>query len=332
MVRATNNNLKARFLGVYMENKIALLIDCDNISFKSINSVLKELEQYGEVIIKRAYGNWRSESLKNWLGKLTELSIKPIHQIDYTKGKNATDMAIVIDAMDLLHLKKVNSFALVTSDSDFTPLTMKMMEEDFKVYCFGTTQTPLSLKNSCSVFTDIQSLSYDISEEVKEIKTDKNKIRELVLQVYNKLSPSNDDIIMEKFNQSLKENNIDYKNLGFKQFKVFIDSLNLFQIHINDKNQGFVKLKNIFDHNKTIKLNKDELLAVKGLKESLISIYSIIMERQGEVHLSTFFNNLALQHKFNHKNYGFSSFKDFMHEIDLFELKNKENQIYIYKK
>jgi uncharacterized protein (TIGR00288 family) len=261
-----------------MENKIALLIDCDNISFKAINSVLKELEQYGEVIIKRAYGNWRSENLKNWLGKLTELSIKPILQIDYTKGKNATDMAIVIDAMELLFLKKANAFALVTSDSDFTPLAMKLMEEDLKVYCFGTTQTPLSLKNSCSIFTDIQSLSYDRGDDSKDLKFDNNKLKENVLQIYNNLSPTNEPITMEKFNHSLKENGFDYKSLGFKQLKVFIDSLNIFQIIINDKNQGFVKLKNIFTHNKSIKLNKDELFAVKNLKENLINTYKVILD------------------------------------------------------
>lgn len=312
-----------------MDNKIALLIDCDNISFKSINSVLKELEQYGEVIIKRAYGNWRSENLKNWLGKLTELSIKPIHQIDYTKGKNATDMAIVIDAMDLLHLKKVHSFALVTSDSDFTPLAMKMMEEDFKVYCFGNTQTPVSLKNSCSIFTDVQSLSYDRTEDIKDTQIDKNKIKEVVLQLYNKLCPTNDAVTMEKFNQILKENGLDFKALGFKQLKVFIDSLNLFQITINDKNQGFIKLKQIFNHNKVIKLNKDELLAIKGLKDNLIKTYNIIIHKQSEVHLSTFFNTMSIEYKFNHKNFGFSSFKDFMQEIDLFEFYNKSDQTFI---
>lgn len=312
-----------------MENKIALLIDCDNISFKVINSVLKDLEQYGEVIIKRAYGNWRSENLKNWLSKLTELSIKPIFQIDYTKGKNATDMAIVIDAMELLFLKKVNAFALVSSDSDFTPLTIKLMEEDLKVYCFGTTKTPISLKNSCSVFTDIQSLSYEKTDDIKEVKFNKNKLKETILQIYNKLSPTNEPISMEKFNQILKENNFNYKALGFKQFKVFVDSLNIFQITTNDKNQSFIKLKNIYNYNKIVKLNKDELLSIKNLKNNLINTYNIILEKQGEVHLSTFFNTLSIEYKFNHKTYGFSSFKDFMNEIDIFYFYNKDEQIFI---
>lgn len=318
-----------------MENKIALLIDCDNISFKVINAILKELENYGEVIIKRAYGNWRSDSLKNWLAKLPELSIKPIHQIDYTKGKNASDMAIVIDAMDLLHLKKVNSFAIVSSDSDFTPLAMKIMEEDFKVYCFGNSTTPISLKNSCSIFTDIQSLAIEnvkeLQEEIKPEKNSKSKLREKVLTLFNKISPNNDYITMEKMNQILKENHIDYKNYNFKQFKVFIDDLNLFQIHINEKNQGLLKLKNILKEQKIPKV-KIAVHEDKKLHTNLINTYNNLAEKQKEVHLSTYFNNLALKYQFNHKHYGFSCFKDFIHEVGIFNIKTLEDQLYLVLK
>lgn len=321
-----------------MSNKIALLIDCDNISFKSINSILKELEQYGDVIIKRAYGNWRSERLKNWAEKLTELSIKPIHQIDYTKGKNASDMAIVIDAMDLLHLKKADAFALVTSDSDFTPLTMKMLEEDFKVYCFGSTQTPPSLKNACSVFTSIQSLDYQKEEEKltsSKSKLDKNALKNKVLEIYNHLlSPEHPEVTMEKFNSELKNHNINFKELGFKQFKIFVDSLNLFQITINEKNQGFVKLKQNFTTNetKTEKLLKEEILSTPNIKDSLLQTYDLIFHKQKEVNMSTFFNYLSLQHKFNHKTFGYSSFKDFLNEIDLFSFETKNDQSYLVLK
>ena len=319
-----------------MNQKIALLIDCDNISFKSINAILKELEQYGDVIIKRAYGNWRSERLKNWAEKLTELSIKPIHQIDYTKGKNASDMAIVIDAMDLLHLKKADAFALVTSDSDFTPLTMKMLEEDFKVYSFGSSQTPSSLKNACSIFTDIQSLDYQKNEKpVSTSKFDKNSLKNKSLDIYNKLlSPEHPEVTMEKFNSELKNHNINFKELGFKQFKIFVDSLNLFQITINEKNQGFVKLKQNFTTNetKTEKLLKEEILSTPNIKDSLLQTYDLIFHKQKEVNMSTFFNYLSLQHKFNHKTFGYSSFKDFLNEIDLFSFETKNDQSYLVLK
>lgn len=320
-----------------MENRIALLIDCDNISFKMIDAVIKEVEQYGDVIIKRAYGNWQNEALKNWVGKLTELSIKPIHQIDYTKGKNATDMAIVIDAMDLMHLKKCNAFAIVSSDSDFTPLTMKLSEEGYKVYGFGNKHAPISLKNSCSIFTDISGLQHNNIEKAKPVEKDpkssKNELREKVLTIFNEFSPKNEDVSMERFNQLIKENKIDFKNYGFKQLKVFIDSLNLFQIHINEKSQGFVKLKPLMNlKDAKTRLAKHELLKNENLINQLKDTYKVLAEESKEVNLSTYFNYLALKYSFNHKNYGFSTLKDFMTEIDMFNFVSIEDQYYIVLK
>lgn len=312
-----------------MDNKIALLIDCDNIGFKLINPVLKELEQYGEITIKRAYGNWRNDSLKNWVNKLTELSIKPIHQIDYTKGKNATDMAIVIDAMDLMHLKKVNAFAIVSSDSDFTPLTMKLQEEGFKVYGFGASQTPTSLKNSCSVFTDISSLTDETTQKENQTKpTSSNRLnkpvlKEKVLTLFNTESPLNEFITMEKFNRLLKDSGIDFKNYGFKQLKVFVDDLNLFQIHVNEKNQVFVKLKT---------LNQEKAEAIfdtNTLHNILLESYKALSNEHKNVNLSTYFNYLAARHHFNHKNYGFPTFKEFMVSKNIFEFNLIEEQPYI---
>ena len=222
------------------DRKIALLMDCDNISFRLIEKVLQDLEEYGDVIIKKAYGNWRNEGLKNWVTKLTELSIKPIHQIDYTKGKNATDMAIVIDAMDLMHLKKADAFALVSSDSDFTPLVMKLQEEGFKVYGFGNEKAPPSLKNACSIYTDISVAN--LPEEKGGVPKDKKKISskssnkeisQKVIDVFLKISPENKRVPLEKINEELKSVGIEYKALGFSQLKLFLDSLNIFNLIIN---------------------------------------------------------------------------------------------------
>lgn len=313
-----------------MDNKIALLIDCDNISFKLIDAVIQELEQYGEIIIKRAYGNWRSDSLKNWLIKLPELSIKPIHQIDYTKGKNASDMAIVIDAMDMMHLKKVNAFAIVSSDSDFTPLTMKLQEEGFKVYGFGTKQTPSSLKNSCSVFTDIQSLVNNTkeTEEKKAGLLNKTQLREQISKVFTQQSPNNDWVTMEKINQLMKESGIDFRNYGFKQLKVFIDDLNLFQIRINDKNQGFVQLiQNKYEPGVSI---ESEVLANNPLlKTILLEAYQTLNINQYGVQISTYCNYLFHQHNMTHKTYGCSTFKEFLVDTQLFDFTTKDSQYYI---
>lgn len=322
-----------------MDNTIAVLIDCDNISFKTIDPVMKELEQYGEVIIKRAYGNWRSDTLKNWTAKLMELSIKPIHQIDYTKGKNATDMAIVIDAMDMLHMRKITAIALVSSDSDFTPLAMKLLEEGLKVYVFGNSGTPISLKNSCSIFTDINSLQPKICEKApedkKSDKLSKTKLKELALTAFNDASPDNTEITMEAFNQALKNKGIDFKTYGFKQLKVFVDDLNLFQIRINEKSQGFLQRKAAaVESTSTVnaRCSRAELIANTDLIASVIASYTEVKDNNKDVNLSTFFNVLFGKHGITHKKYGFAMFKDFMHELDLFDFYTKNEQPHIKAK
>lgn len=105
--------------------RIALLIDCDNVSHCSIEGVLEELAKYGMVNVRHAHGDWKSPSLSGWIDKLHPNAIRPMQQFAYTKGKNATDSAMIIDAMDLLHSKSVDAFALMTSDSDFTPLVLR---------------------------------------------------------------------------------------------------------------------------------------------------------------------------------------------------------------
>jgi len=130
------------------ENKIALLIDCDNASSDAIESVLNELAKYGVANIRRAYGNWKNKRLKGWEEKLHMFAIKPIQQFSYTKGKNATDAAMIIDAMDLLYTQNLDAFALVTSDSDFTPLVMRILTNGLKVYGFGEEKTPDAFVNA----------------------------------------------------------------------------------------------------------------------------------------------------------------------------------------
>ena len=126
---------------------------------------LQELAQYGKTNIRRAYGNWKSEYLKNWEACLHEYAITPIQQFDLTKGKNATDMAITIDAMDLLYSGNVEAFALMTSDSDFTPLVLRMLEAGLPVYGFGEKKTPQAFVDACSTFIYTENLGSDKDED-----------------------------------------------------------------------------------------------------------------------------------------------------------------------
>ena len=137
-----------------MEHKprVALLIDADNSPASKIDLILNELSTFGETSIRRAYGNWKKQELKGWEDQLHEHAIRPMQQYDYSKGKNASDMAMVIDAMALLYTDRPDAFGIVSSDADFTPLVMHLREKGAAVYGFGARKTPEPFVNACSRF------------------------------------------------------------------------------------------------------------------------------------------------------------------------------------
>ena len=140
------------------EKRIALLIDADNAPAGKIDVILAEVARHGVANVRRAYGNWKSSNLKGWEAVLHEYAIRPIQQFAYSSGKNASDMAMVIDAMDLLYARNLDGFAIVSSDADFTPLVMRLLTDGEKVYGFGEKKTPLPFVNACSKFTYIEAL------------------------------------------------------------------------------------------------------------------------------------------------------------------------------
>ena len=149
---------------------IALLIDADNASPDHLDEVLLVLGELGTINIRRAYGNWSKPSLKTW-GTLTGLhSLVPVQQFDIVKGKSATDMRMVIDAMDLLYRGHVDGFGIMSSDSDFLPLAQRIREDGLPVYGFGTTKTPVSFQQACTRFFDVAALASDEPEALEAPK------------------------------------------------------------------------------------------------------------------------------------------------------------------
>lgn len=138
-------------------DNLAVLIDADNAQAAIIHELLAEVSRYGTASVKRAYGDWTTTSLKSWKGVLHEMAIQPIQQFAYTTGKNATDSALIIDAMDLLHAGGLNGFCLVSSDSDFTRLATRIRESGLVVYGFGERKTPKPFVAACDrfIYTDI---------------------------------------------------------------------------------------------------------------------------------------------------------------------------------
>ena len=139
--------------------RIALLIDADNSSATKIDLILNELSAYGETSIRRAYGNWTKAGLRPWAEVLHPRAIRPVQQYDYSRGKNASDMAMVVDAMALLYNDHPEAFGIVSSDADFTPLVMHLREKGAAVYGFGERKTPEPFRSACTKFLFLDQLA-----------------------------------------------------------------------------------------------------------------------------------------------------------------------------
>lgn len=139
--------------------RIALLIDADNAPADLIDEILTELSTLGVINVRRAYGNWTKHALNGWQDRLLEFAIRPMQQFDYSKRKNASDMAMTVDAMELLYTERPDAFGIVSSDADFTPLVMHLRAKGAAVYGFGMAQTPLPFVNACSRFLYLEALA-----------------------------------------------------------------------------------------------------------------------------------------------------------------------------
>ena len=141
--------------------RIALLIDADNSPASKIEAVLGELSKYGTINVRRSYGNWKKAELKAWEEQLHEFAIRPMQQFDYSRGKNASDMAMTIDAMELLYTDKPDAFAIMSSDADFTPLVMHLKSKGAAVFGFGQKKSPEPFQRACSTFLFVENLGSD---------------------------------------------------------------------------------------------------------------------------------------------------------------------------
>jgi uncharacterized protein (TIGR00288 family) len=151
--------------------RIALLIDADNSSATKIDLILNELSAYGETSIRRAYGNWTKAGLRPWADVLHPRAIRPVQQYDYSRGKNASDMAMVVDAMALLYNDHPDAFGIVSSDADFTPLVMHLREKGAAVYGFGERKTPEPFRSACTKFLFLDQLAEPDEVRLDEVVT-----------------------------------------------------------------------------------------------------------------------------------------------------------------
>lgn len=178
--------------------RLAVLIDADNADASLVEPLLKETANYGTAYLKRIYGDWTRPHLSSWKDKLLKFAIQPMQQFNYTSGKNSTDSALIIDAMDLLYTNNFDGFCIVSSDSDFTRLACRIRESGLLVYGFGERKTPESFVKACDKFIYIEIL--------KELEKELQSLSETVLVKEEKQANKHAKKDLEKINSELKQN------------------------------------------------------------------------------------------------------------------------------
>ena len=238
-----------------MELKLAVLIDGDNIPSAHIKEMMEEIAKYGNPTIKRIYGDWTKPNLSKWKNILLENAITPIQQYGYTTGKNATDSAMIIDAMDILYSEKVNGFCLVSSDSDFTRLATRLREAGMQVIGIGEKKTPNPFIVACDKFIYIEILKNrmeaDDPDSNEDKTVDESNIDRITPKVVKLISSTISDIADEDGWAYLgdvgsllqkKQPNFDSRNYGFHKLTPLIKSIKNFEIDERENQNGRVKL------------------------------------------------------------------------------------------
>lgn len=245
------------------EQKMAVLIDADNVPYSSIKEMLEEVAKNGTPTIKRIYADWTKPNANGWKGVLLENAITPIQQYSYTSGKNSSDSALIIDAMDILYSQQVDGFCIVSSDSDFTRLATRLRESGKKVMGIGEKKTPLPFITACDKFVYIEILKPKPLPSKSETKQKQGKketaipMNKVDMSLVNLLKESVSDLADETgwtFLGELgnfllkKKRDFDPRNYGFQKLLPLIKSMDEFEIDIREttnKNTKhiFVKVK-----------------------------------------------------------------------------------------
>ena len=313
------------------ESRYALLIDADNVSAKYIKPILDELSTYGNITYKRLYGDWTSTHNSSWKEVLLQNSISPIQQYSYTQGKNATDSAMIIDAMDILYTGNVDGFCLVSSDSDFTRLAIRLRESGQYVIGMGQVHTPGAFRQACNKFTTLELLLEDYSD--KEEKT--NGVAEAV-QADQKISGENvisRETIEEAVIKIITENQNNDKDTGLGEVgsrlvKMYPD--------FDVRNYGYSMLYKFLDTFPKLNVTREgtkmsvSLYEDPGRKERLENYIVEQVQKSGKtgIGLGPLGNKIHLQFKdFKVRDYGYSRLKEYISSIPRIRTKGEGIQI-----
>lgn len=299
--------------------QLAVLIDADNISSKYASTIFEELEQYGLSTYRRIYGNWSKGN--GWTeGILLEYSILPVQQFSYTTGKNATDMAMVIDAMDILYKNKVQGFCLVTSDSDFTRLAVRLREENMFVLGMGESKAPAALTRACNKFIHLnlvaeqnKLLSEPENAAEEQSVTSLAEVKQVIFTLLNQADDGKVDLAQVGKRLNEKFSDFDVRNYGYSKLSTFIEEM--------------PDLK-VVKQNKQLCVERQSSLTKEELEKA---ICGMIEKNGGAIeNLSTL--NAELHKKYKQldlKEFGYSRISSFLRSLK--SVKVHENQVTLRK-
>jgi uncharacterized LabA/DUF88 family protein len=260
---ASDNNADLEFR---KDLRLAVLIDADNVPYANIKGMLEEIAKYGNPTFKRIYADWTKPTVSGWKSVLLEYAITPIHQYSYTTGKNATDSAMIIDAMDILYSGRVDGFCIISSDSDFTRLATRLREAGMKVFGLGEKKTPTAFISACDKFIYLEILAKDKMTEEEVATPTRSKPRATALlptetngkQPISPITRNFVKLISDSINDVADESgwtflgdlgnillkkqpNFDPRNYGFNKLVLLLKSLKQFDVEKRDTGKGNVK-------------------------------------------------------------------------------------------
>ncbi len=308
-----------------MEDRFALLIDADNVSAKYIQPILDELSKYGNVTYKRIYGDWTRTNNASWKEELLQNSITPIQQFSYTHGKNATDSAMIIDAMDMLYTSELEGFCLVSSDSDFTRLASRLRESGKTVIGMGEDKTPSPFRKACDIFTELELLLEDSTME-KDEREEKSAVHHVHGKEQKKRTAVSKEQIEEAVVKIITENQNDDRETGLGEVgsrlvKLYPD--------FDVRRYGYSLLSKFLETLPKLKLIQEgtkvsvTLYEDKSRKEMLEEYILQQIKSGGRygIALSSLGNRIRMKFgDFKVRDYGFSQFKQYIQSFPDVEL------------
>ena len=214
------------------ERKLAVLIDGDNASFRKLDEMMAELAKFGVPTIKRIYGDWTKSNTEGWKTQLLENAITPVQQFAYTTGKNATDSALIIDAMDILYGDQVDGFCIVSSDSDFTRLATRLREAGKFVIGMGEEKTPTAFISACDRFIYLSVISPKLSKRRLVSESKRSNVTELIRTSIDDVADDSGYAFLADVGNLMNKKRPDFdpRNYGFMKLSLLIKSLNEFEV------------------------------------------------------------------------------------------------------